>query len=65
MQQAQRTGTTTRELDLGPCLACGQVCEVTGSFELPGLQGPEAYLRTRCLDGHVLVGPAFAIRSRD
>lgn len=64
MQQARRSSSTaTRELELGPCLACGQVCEVTGSFDLPGTGGPEPYLRTRCLDGHVMVGPAFAIRA--
>ncbi|HSK90633.1 MAG TPA: hypothetical protein VK875_04905 [Euzebyales bacterium] len=44
-------------------MACGQVCEVTGSFELPGLDGAERYLRTRCVSGHVLVGPEFALRS--
>lgn len=50
-------------LDLDCCMACGQVCEVTGSFELPGLDGAERYLRTRCVSGHVLVGPEFALRS--
>lgn len=50
-------------LDLDCCMACGQVCEVTGSFELPGLDGSERYLRTRCVGGHVLVGPEFALRS--
>jgi hypothetical protein len=50
-------------LDLDACMACGQVCEVTGSFEMPGLNGSERYVRTRCVAGHVLVGPAFALRT--
>jgi hypothetical protein len=52
----------TRALELDCCMACGQVCEVTGSFEMPGLSGSERYVRTRCVAGHVFVGPAFALR---
>ena len=52
-----------RALQLDCCKACGQVCEITGSFDLPGLDGPERYLRTRCVAGHLLVGPAFALRA--
>lgn len=51
-----------RALELDACLACGQVCEVTGSFTMPGLDGPERYVRTRCVGGHVFVGPEFALR---
>lgn len=51
-------------VDLQSCVACGQVAEVTGSFDLPGLDGPERYVRTRCLVGHLLVGPAFALTAR-
>jgi hypothetical protein len=50
-------------LDLDACMACGQVCELTGSFDMPGLQGPERYVRTRCVAGHVMVGPQFALRA--
>lgn len=53
----------TRELDLDSCIACGQVCEITGAFHMPGQGGLEQYVRTRCIGGHVLVGPAFALRS--
>ena len=53
----------TRALDLDCCMACGQVCEITGSFEMPGLNGSERYVRTRCVGGHVLVGPEFALRA--
>jgi hypothetical protein len=52
-----------RGLDLECCMACGQVCEITGSFEMPGLHGSERYVRTRCVAGHLLVGPEFALRS--
>lgn len=48
-------------VDLQSCVACGQVAEVTGSFHLPGLDGLERYVRTRCMMGHMLVGPAFAL----
>lgn len=57
------TSRLARALDLDCCLACGQVCEVTGSFEMPGLEGSERYVRTRCVVGHVLVGPEFALRT--
>jgi len=53
----------TRELELDCCIACGQVCEITGTFRMPGADGSEPYVRTRCVGGHVLVGPAFALRS--
>lgn len=53
----------TRALDLDCCMACGQVCEITGSFDMPGLNGSERYVRTRCVAGHVLVGPEFALRT--
>jgi len=53
----------TRELELDCCIACGQVCEITGTFHMPGAAGAEPYVRTRCVGGHVLVGPAFALRS--
>lgn len=56
--------STVRALDLSSCMACGQVCEVSGTFQLPGLDGPERYVRTRCLSGHMLVGPEFALRAR-
>lgn len=52
-----------RTLDLECCLACGQVCEITGAFEMACLEGSERYLRTRCVAGHVMVGPAFALRA--
>lgn len=51
------------QLDLDACMACGLVCEVTGTFELPGNDGMEHYVRTRCVSGHVMVGPAFALRA--
>lgn len=50
-------------LDLDVCVACGQLCELTGSFTMPGLDGPERYARTRCIAGHMLVGPEFALRA--
>ena len=53
----------TRELELDSCIACGQVCEITGAFHMPAPGGSERYVRTRCIGGHVLVGPAFALRS--
>lgn len=53
---------TTTAPDLEVCVACGQVCEVSGTFEMPGLDGPEHYVRTRCVVGHVMVGPEFALR---
>lgn len=55
------TAELGRALDLRACLACGQPSEVTGSFELPGTDGVEPYLRTRCLHGHLVVVPAFAL----
>lgn len=56
-------GRCVRELELDACMACGQVCEITGAFHMPSPSGSESYVRTRCVDGHVLVGPAFALRS--
>ncbi|WP_370325471.1 hypothetical protein [Euzebya sp.] len=56
-----RSATTT--LDLESCMACGHLTEVTGCFQLPGLDGPERYLRTRCMLGHTFVGPEFALRA--
>lgn len=53
---------TATAVDLEACVACGQVCEVSGSFDMPGLDGPERYVRTRCVVGHVMVGPEFALR---
>lgn len=57
------TTRVARALDLDCCVACGQVCEITGSFDMPGLQGPERYIRTRCVAGHLFVGPEFALRA--
>jgi hypothetical protein len=56
------TASTATALDLVACLACAQVAEVTGSFTMPGLDGAERYVRTRCMGGHVMVGPEFALR---
>ena len=50
------------ELDLCACMACGQVCEVTGAFNLPVGEQAERYVRTRCVLGHLMVGPEFALR---
>lgn len=64
MRDAHRATAVTelhRELTVVACLACTGVAEVTGTFTLPGSAGDEAYLRTRCLDGHVVVAPAFAV----
>ena len=52
-----------RHLDLDTCMACGLVCEVTGTFELPGIDSMEHYVRTRCVSGHIMVGPEFALRA--
>lgn len=50
-------------VDLRSCLACGSVCEITGAFRLPAQGGgDEAYVRTRCVLGHRVVTPAFAVR---
>lgn len=57
-----RSTGTLAELDLTTCAACGSVAEVGGSFEMPGLGGPERYVRTRCMLGHIFVGPEFALR---
>ena len=57
------TSHIARSLDFESCMACGQVCEITGCFEMPGLEGPERYVRTRCVGGHMLVGPEFALRA--
>lgn len=51
-----------RRLEVTACVACDGPAEVTGSFTLPGPAGPEHYLRTRCLDGHLVVVPAFVLR---
>ncbi len=56
---------TSTAVDLATCVACGEVCEVSADFHMPGLSGPERYVRTRCLMGHVMVGPAFALRPQD
>lgn len=63
MSSDARTGTTDlhRDLALTSCVACGAVAEVTGSFRLPGLDGEESYARTRCIAGHMVVIPAFAL----
>lgn len=58
-----RTFESSTQLELDVCMACGQLCELTGSFTMPGLQGPERYVRTRCISGHLLVGPEFALRA--
>lgn len=62
-ERTARTAATPlqRGLELRSCLACGQLSEVTGSFSLPGPGGDEPYLRTRCLDGHLVVVPEFAV----
>lgn len=52
----------SRELDFCSCVACGQVCEVTGAFDLPTGERSERYVRTRCVLGHLMVGPEFALR---
>ncbi|HSJ43410.1 MAG TPA: hypothetical protein VK923_01855 [Euzebyales bacterium] len=62
-RRTTRSSPLMRELDLDCCIACGQVCEITGTFHLPGQGGVEPYVRTRCVAGHVLVGPAFALRT--
>lgn len=64
MRDPQSTDAPERvaALDLGECIACGKLCELTGSFTLPGLRGLERYARTRCIEGHVMVGPEFALR---
>lgn len=49
-------------LELTSCAACGEVAEVGASFAMPGLAEPERYVRTRCVLGHVFVGPEFALR---
>jgi hypothetical protein len=58
-------GRLGRELQFESCLACGQVCEITGTFDLPGLGGTEPYVRTRCVAGHLFVGPACALRTAE
>lgn len=61
--QSGRSAVTDarRPLRLVSCLACDGISEVTGAFELPGPGGTEPYVRTRCLDGHLVVVPAFAL----
>lgn len=51
-----------RRLEVTACVACDGPAEVTGSFSLPGPATPEQYVRTRCLDGHLVVVPAFVLR---
>lgn len=48
--------------ELASCMACGQLCEITGSFAMSGSEGLEQYVRTRCVLGHLMMGPAFALR---
>ena len=50
-----------RRLEVTACVACDGMAEVTGSFTLPGADAPERYVRTRCLDGHMVVVPAFVL----
>lgn len=59
---AQRRDDDVLAVDLRSCLACGAVCEVTGTFTLPSpLGGHEDYVRTVCALGHRIVSPAFAV----
>lgn len=60
-RQATAVTELERHLDVVACLACDGVAEVTGSFTLPGTDGSEPYVRTRCLDGHTVVCPSFAV----
>ena len=63
MQQPQGSRhETVVSIELVSCLACGHVAEVSGQFTLPGHRGSERYLRTKCLQGHLMVGPAFALQ---
>lgn len=48
--------------ELASCMACGQLCEITGSFAMAGSGGLERYVRTRCVLGHLMMGPEFALR---
>lgn len=32
---------------------------------MPGLDGPEQYVHIRCVLGHMIVFPAFAVKSAD
>lgn len=50
-----------RQLEIAACVACDGPAEVTGTFTLPGPTGPQRYVRTRCLDGHMVVVPAFVV----
>jgi hypothetical protein len=61
----ERAGATDlhRDLALTACVACGGVAEVTATFELPGDARAEAYVRTRCLVGHLVVVPAFVVET--
>lgn len=60
---AERSTSDVVDVELRSCLACGNVCEVTGDFTLPAPGGAaEAYVRTRCVLGHRVVTPAFAVR---
>lgn len=52
----------TATLDLASCMACGEICEVTGTFSMPGPDRGERYVRTRCVLGHLMMGPEFALR---
>lgn len=49
-------------LDLSSCMACGELCEITGSFTMTGPGDTERYVRTRCVLGHLMMGPEFALR---
>lgn len=67
MRDTLRTTAVTdieRELRVVACVACQGPAEVTGAFQLPGASGHESdvpYVRTRCLDGHLVVVPAFTV----
>lgn len=50
-----------RHLEVTACVACDGPAEFTGTFTLPGPDAPERYVRTRCLDGHMIVVPAFVV----
>ena len=57
------TARSAPDLDLTSCLACGATCEITGRFALADAQGDETYVRTRCVLGHLMLGPEFALRA--
>ena len=57
-----RHDQTVATVDLTSCAACGLPAEIGASFSMPGLDGDEAYVRTKCVQGHCFVGPEFALR---